>query len=56
VFEILECTEHIYYPVIISCSTTYAYFKAYDRYYEEVHRYFIDKYLKQAIENGFEDY
>jgi hypothetical protein len=42
--------------VIVSCTTTYAYFKAYDRYYVEVHRYFVDKYLPQAISNGFEDY
>jgi len=38
--------EHIYYPVLISVTTTWSYFHAYERYYEQVGKYFIDKYLK----------
>lgn len=41
---------------MIALTTTWAYLRAYDRYYEKVSKYFIDKYLPQAIENGFEDY
>lgn len=41
---------------MIALTTTWAYLRAYDRYYEKVSKYFLDKYLAQAIENGFEDY
>ena len=54
--EFLGEAEHIYYPIIVAMTTTEAYFRAYDRYYQKVCKYFIDKYLQQAVYNGFEDY
>lgn len=54
--SVLEHSEHVYYSVLVSVTTTEAYFRAYDRYYQQVCKYFIDKYLPEAIENGFQDY
>ena len=32
------------------------YLKAHERYYEQVPKNLLDKYLPEAIENGFQDY
>lgn len=43
--------------VVSTCAfSSLGYMKAHERYYEEVPKRFLDKYLKEAIENGFEDY
>lgn len=34
----------------------YAYYIAEERYYQQVQKYLLNKYLPQAIENGFVDY
>lgn len=45
-----------FYPVIASLTFTHAYFVAQDRFNTKVCKYFVNKYLDEAIANGFKDY
>ena len=45
-------------PMVFSMCTfsSLGYLKAHERYYEKVPKNLLDKYLPEAIENGFQDY
>ena len=46
------------YRMVLSMGafSSLAYLKAHERYYEQVPKRFLDRYLPEAIENGFKDY
>ncbi len=44
------------YPTCMTSGFAYEYFQAQERYQKNVSKYILDKYLPQAIENGFQDY
>ena len=46
----------VLYPSLMTAGFAYQYFQAQKRYNTNVCKYILDKYLPQAVENGFEDY
>jgi len=43
--------------VFSTCAfSSLGYLKAHERYYEQVPKRFLEKYLNEAVENGFQDY
>jgi hypothetical protein len=56
IFELLDTYSTLYYGVAVAQAFTSGYFALNSYYVKTVCNPMIDKYLKQAIDNGFEDY
>lgn len=54
--EFLDRYSHVYYGVLIAGSTTAVYHYNSKHYIDQICQPFIDKYMAQALDNGFEDY
>jgi len=54
--DFLEQAPHLYYGLFFAGSATWAYYKMDELYIKQVCYPLLDKYLPQAITNGFEDY
>jgi len=54
--EWIDSYSHVYYGLFFAGSGTTAYYWYSDKYIKEICEPFIDKYLQQAIKNGFDNY
>jgi hypothetical protein len=54
--DIPAAWDILLYPTCMTSGFAYEYFQAQERYQKNVSKYILDKYLPQAIENGFQDY
>jgi hypothetical protein len=56
VFDMLQHFDRVFKGFIMAAGVTEGYFVATDRYNELVCHRFLDKYLEEAKDNGFENY
>jgi len=54
--DFIEQIPHLYYGVFFAGSATMAYYKLDEMYTKDICYPLLDKYLPEAIKNGFEDY